>query len=160
MKSTSGAAAAALKADPSISVVVGQSAGGSAALELARKYPDRGITPITYNAPVLEMTNSTWGDPETAPLRFAVAGDPVSALDANAQTTLKAPDWNLGAIKNAVAAYTDPSPENVLKTTQSTFDPLLGLHRMTGSYSDPSGPADFLRSAVEGAATGRAIGVF
>ena len=153
-------AAEALEANPEISVVVGHSAGGSAALELAQKYPDRGITPISYNAPVFEMVNSTWGDPDKAPLRFAVAGDPVSAFDANAQTTLKAPDWNLGAVSSAVAAYTEPSPENLLKASQSRFDPLLGLHRMTGSYSDPSGAVDWLKSAAEGAAAGRAIGVF
>ena len=154
-------AAAALEADPSISVVVGHSAGGSAALELARKYSKRGIVPITYNTPVFEMADpDVWGSPDKAPLRFAVAGDPVSALDANAQTTLKAPDWNLGAVSSAVAAYTDPSPENLLKASQSRFDPLLGLHRMTGSYSDPSGAVDWLKSAAEGAAAGRAIGVF
>ena len=170
-------AAAALEADPSISVVVGHSAGGSAALELARKYPDRGVAPITYNAPVFERADpNVWASGEH-PLRFAISGDPVSAFDMNAATTMKAPDWNLGAVKNAVAAYTDPTPQNVLKTAKSflpqrgsapsgrgaslpSFDPLLGLHRMSGSYSEPSGPMDFLKSAAEGAVAGKTIGIF
>ena len=153
-------AAAALEANPEISVVVGHSAGGSAALELGRKYPNRKITPITYNAPVLEMANASWGDPQSAPLRFAVSGDPVSAFDANAQTVLKAPDWNLGAVTSAAKAFADPTPQNLLNASQSHFDPLLGLHRMSGSYSDPSGPMDWLKSAAEGAAVGKTVGVF
>ena len=153
-------AAAALEADPSISVVVGHSAGGSAALELARKYPDRGLVPITYNAPVFERADpNVWASGEH-PLRFAISGDPVSAFDMNAATTMKAPDWNLGAVTSAAKAYTVPTPQNVLKTAQSNFDPLLGLHRMSGSYSEPSGPMDFLKSAAEGAAAGKIVGIF
>ena len=148
------------KADKAIDMVIGHSAGGSAALELERNFPERQVTSVTYNAPVFSRADPiVWASGEH-PLRFAISGDPVSAFDMNAATTMKAPDWNLGAVKNAVAAYTDPTPQNVLKTAKSSFDPLLGLHRMSGSYSEPSGPMDFLKSAAEGAVAGKTIGIF
>ncbi len=39
-----------------VKVVIGHSAGGSAALQLQQKYPND-IIPITYNAPVFAISN-------------------------------------------------------------------------------------------------------
>jgi hypothetical protein len=99
-------------------------------------------------------------DEDRKPLRFAVAGDPVSMLDSNAQTTLKAPDFNMEAVSNIANAYANPSIENAIKTAKTTkFDPLLGLHKMSGSYSSPSTAKDFVKSGIEGLAVGKAVGV-
>ena len=38
-------------------------------------------------------------------------------------------------------------------------DITLGLHSMNGSYSDPSKPIDFLKSAVQGVAVGKTLGI-
>ena len=65
-------------------------------------------------------------------MRFAIAGDPVSMLDMNAQTTFKAPNFQ-------------------------KVDPTLGLHTMNGTYSNPSGPMDFVKSAASAAALGAIV---
>jgi len=154
----------AFKGDKSIDMVIGHSAGGTAALELEKNYPDRQITTVTYNSPVFSPGDpKVWGD-GLRPLRFATVGDPASIFDINAQSSFRAPDFNVKAIADAVSAYTNPSIEAVAKVAQhGQFDPLLGLHSMAsakGSYSTPSGPMDYLKSAAEGAAVGTAIGVF
>ena len=70
------------------------------------------------------------------PLRFTVEGDPVGFFDSDATSTLKAPDFNLEAITNVAKLATAPSLENAAKTANNTkFDSLLGLHKMSGSYS-------------------------
>lgn len=149
------------KENEGVDYVVGHSAGGSATLELAKNFPQRQITTVTYNAPVFEMADGDkWVDEDKKPLRFAVVGDPVSMLDGNAQTTLKAPDFNLEAITNVAKLAATPSLENAIKTAKtSKFDPLLGLHKMTGSYSKPSTATDFAKSALEGVALGKVVGV-
>ena len=116
------------KDNPNIDTIVGHSAGGSAALELEKNFPDRNIKSITYNAPVFERASQN-----KQPMRFAIAGDPVSMLDANAQTTYKAPDFT-----NPVA---------------------LGLHTINDSYSKPSNVMDFIKSAGQAVEVGRAIGI-
>jgi hypothetical protein len=81
-------------------------------------------------------------------------------LDSNAQTTLKAPDFNVGAVANAVNAYANPSIENVIKVGRTDkFDPLLGLHSMSESYSSPSTAKDFAKSALEGIGVAKTVGV-
>jgi triacylglycerol esterase/lipase EstA (alpha/beta hydrolase family) len=147
--------------DKDINTVIGHSAGGSAALELEKNYPDRKITSITYNAPVFERA-----DPEKLlnkdkkPMRFAVSGDPVSMFDMNAQTTFKAPDFNLEKVQNMTNVMTDPSLGNISKVAQKGMpDPTLGLHSMSGTYSNPSKPMDFVKSGLEGAAVGKAVGI-
>jgi len=149
------------KESPDIDTVIGHSAGGSAALELERNYPDRNITSITYNAPVFERA-----DPEKLlnedkkPMRFAVSGDPVSMFDMNAQTTFKAPDFNLEKVQNVTNVMTEPSLENISKVALKGLpDPTLGLHSMSGTYSNPSKPMDFVKSGLEGAAVGKAAGI-
>ena len=80
--------------------MVGHSAGGSATLELERNFPERKITSITYNAPVFEQADvDKLLDEDKKLLSFAISGDPVSMLDMNAQTTFKAPDFNVDAVK-------------------------------------------------------------
>ena len=69
--------------------------------------------------------NDPWG--------FAIAGDPVSMLDMNAQTTFKAPNFE-------------------------KVDPTLGLHTM-GGYSNPSKPIDFIKSGVQAAVVGKSLGI-
>ena len=77
-----------------INTVVGHSAGGSAALELERHYPN--ITPITYNSPVFARANpESYINPGNLPLRFTSGFDPVSMFDYDSRVTYKAPDINL-----------------------------------------------------------------
>ena len=84
--------------------MVGHSAGGSAALELERHYPN--ITPITYNAPVFAQANpESYINPDNLPLRFTSGLDPVSMFDMNARTTLKAPELNLESIQKRCKCY-------------------------------------------------------
>ena len=148
-------------ANPSITRVVGHSAGGSAALELERNFPDRKVQTVTYNAPVFEPRAPDLLLPgESRPLRFAIAGDPASLFDRNARVTLKAPNFNLKAIEGAVEAFVNPSPDTAIKAASTQFESLLSLHSMTGSYSEPSKPLDFANSAVEGVAAAEALMLF
>ena len=137
--------------------MVGHSAGGSATLELKRNFPERKITSLTYNAPVFEQTEpDKLLDEDKKLMRFAISGDPVSMF----QTTFKAPDFNLDAVTNVASAYANPSFENVVKAANaSNFAPLLGLRKMSGSYSSPSTAKDFIKSGIEGLAIGTAVGV-
>ena len=122
------------KNNPNIDTVVGHSAGGSAALELEKNFPNRNITSITYNAPVFERADpNKILNENQRPMRFAISGDPVSMLDMNAQTTFKAPN------------FVDPT--------------VLGLHTMSNSYSKPSSTMDFIKSGVQAVEVGRAIGI-
>ena len=138
-----------------IDYIVGHSAGGSAALELENNFKkDRQITSVTYNAPVFER-----GDPDKVfnedmrPLRFAIAGDPVSMFDMNARTTFKAPDFNVEGITNLVKTYNDPTLNNIKNVTNTGMpDITLGLHSMKNNYSNPSKPVDFLKSAISAGA--------
>ena len=143
------------KDNPQIDYVVGHSAGGSAALELEKNYPNRKITSITYNAPIFETGDpNSYFDENKKPMRFAVSGDPVSMFDINARTTMKAPEINLESIKNIGNVIANPTFDNINKVIQQKPDPTLGLHSYK-SFSNPSGPMDFLKSAgnVMGAAT-------
>ncbi len=76
-----------------------------------------------------------------------MSGDPVSMFDMNARTTFKAPQFNLDAIKNIVNVVADPTIQNINKVMQQPPDPTLGLHTMNKTYSNPSGPMDFMKSA-------------
>jgi len=149
------------KNDPDIDIVIGHSAGGSATLELEKNYPERKITSITYNAPVFERADpEKILNPDKRPMRFAVFGDPVSRLDTNAQTTFKAPDFNLQAVKNIANVITEPSMKNIQKVAQTGMpDITLGLHKMNGTYSNPSKPIDFVKSGLEGAVVAKTIGI-
>ena len=150
------------KNNKDIDYVVGHSAGGSAALQLEKKFnQDRKITSVTYNAPVFET-----GDPnkvfneDMRPLRFAIAGDPVSMFDMNAQTTFKAPDFNVEGITNLVKTYNEPSLDNInnIKNTGMP-DITLGLHSMQNNYSNPSKPVDFLKSAISAGAIAKTFNI-
>ena len=88
-------------------------------------------------------------------MRFAVSGDPVSMFDMNARTTIKAPI--LEPLKNIANAITNPTINNISKIIQQKPDPLLGLHTMNKTYSNPSKSMDFIKSAVTAAATVKAI---
>lgn len=149
------------KDHPEINYVVGHSAGGSATLELEKNHPERAITSITYNAPVFERANlEKLLNEDKKPMRFAIAGDPVSMLDMNAQTTLKAPEFNLDAITNMTNAYTEPSLGNIAKAAKGGMpDFTFGLHTMEGSYSNPSKPMDFIKSGVNAIAVGKTLGI-
>ena len=140
----------AFKEDPGINMVIGHSSGGSAALELEKRFPDRKVTSVTYNAPVFSPMNPGQLAEKDQPLRFKTLGDPVALFDDNARITVKAPVFPVEAAKNLAKAYVDPSPSNLIKAASERPDPLLGLHRMTGTYSNPSGPGDFLKSAADG----------
>jgi hypothetical protein len=64
------------------------------------------------------------------------------------------------AVSNIADAYASPLIENAIKTAKtSKFDPLLGLHKMSGSYSSPSTAKDFAKSALEGVAVAKVVGV-
>jgi hypothetical protein len=64
------------------------------------------------------------------------------------------------AVSNIANAYANPSMENAIKTAKTTkFDPLLGLHKMGGSYSSPSSAKDFIKSGIEGVGVAKAVGV-
>ena len=94
------------------------------------------------------------------PLRFAISGDLVSMLDMNAQTTFKAPEFNLEGISNVVNAINEPTLNNIKNVADTGMpDITMGLHSMSGSYSDPSKPIDFLKSAVSGVAVGKTLGI-
>ena len=144
-----------------IDMVIGHSAGGSATLELQKNYPDRKIETVTYNAPVFERSDyNKVINEDMKPMRFAISGDPVSMFDMNAQTTFKAPEINLEGISNIAKTYTNPSLDNIINTTASGMpDVTMGLHSMNGSYSDPSKPIDFLKSAASGVAVGKTLGI-
>ena len=147
--------------DKDIDYIVGHSAGGSAALELEKNYTDRKITSVTYNAPVFERADyNKVINEDMKPMRFAISGDPVSMFDMNAQTTFKAPEFNLEGISNVVNTYKEPSLNNIKNVVEKGMpDPTFGMHSMSGSYSDPSKPVDFLKSAVSGVAVGKTLGI-
>ena len=137
------------KNNPQIDYVVGHSAGGSATLELEKNYPDRKITSITYNALIFERADpEKYFNENKQPMRFAVSGDPVSMFDMNARTTFKAPELNLESIKNIGNVIANPTFDNINKVIQKPVDPTLGLHTMNKTYSNPSGPMDFIKSAM------------
>ena len=149
------------KDNPQINYVVGHSAGGSATLELEKNHPERAITSITYNAPVFERASiEKLLNEDKKPMRFAIAGDPVSMFDMNAQTTLKAPEFNLESVSNITNAYTEPSVDNMVKAANTGMpDITFGLHTMEGSYSNPSKPIDFIKSGVSAIAVGKTLGI-
>ena len=130
-------------------------------MELEKKYPDRNITSVTYNAPVFERADPEKSfNPEKRPMRFAVSGDWVSMADMNAQTTFKAPNFQLDKVQNVANVLVNPSLENISKVAQTGMpDPTLGIHSMSGTYSNPSKPLDFVQSGLEGVAVGKAIGI-
>ncbi len=153
-----------LKTHPEITELSGHSAGGSAALELEKNYPDRKFTSITYNAPVFDPI----GNPEQimdrtkAPMRFSVIGDPVSMFDMNSQASFHAPDINFDLVKNTVEAVYNPSVNSIEKAIGSvtSFDPLMGLHSIScQAYSKPSTASDYVKSAVVAGATVESMGI-
>jgi len=125
---------------------------------IKENYPDRKITSITYNSPIFERADpEKYFNENKQPMRFAVSGDPVSMFDMNARTTLKAPEFNLESIKNIGNVIANPTINNISKLIQKPPDPLLGLHTMNKTYSNPSGAMDFIKSAATAAATVSAI---
>ena len=84
-----------------VKVVIGHSAGGSAALQLHQTYPND-VIPITYNAPVFAISNGLSDvDKSLKPLRFVTRFDPVSAFDYQARVTDRKFDINNDFIENA-----------------------------------------------------------
>ena len=69
-------------------------------------------------------------------------------LDMNARTTIKIPE--LEPLKNIGNAIANPTINNISKIIQKP-DPLLGLHTMNETYSNPSGAMDFIKSAATAA---------
>ncbi len=98
---------------------------------------------------------------ETAPLRFGHVGDIVGSLDMGATTTFQAPDINVNFIKDGFDFYNEPTINSVSKTVENikSFDPLMGLHSMNNSYSEPSSAMDFVKSGLNAVAVGSTIGL-
>ncbi len=142
-----------------VKIVIGHSAGGSAALQLHQKYPND-IIPITYNAPVFSIANGLSDvDKSLKPFVFVTRFDPVSALDYQARVTERKFDINIDFIENAAKVYTDPSIQNITNVVKSGFqDPLFGQHKMQGTYSNPSSIKDITESAVKAVSVGNIIG--
>ena len=145
----------ALIDNPEITQVIGHSAGGSAALQLEKDYPNKGLTSITYSTPVFSIADikQVVGKPEDRPMRFGHPGDIATMMDMNLQTIWKAPEYNTTGITNAIKLYNEQSPENIKNVVDSlsqpeNFDP-LGLHTISG-YSEQSKTIDYVKSAVEG----------
>ena len=137
--------------------MVGHSAGGSAALELERQYPN--ITPITYNSPVFARANpESYINPDNLPLRFTSGFDPVSMFDYDSRVTYKAPDINLDILKHASKTYNNPSIENMINTAKDIANPILEQHTMKGTYSNPSTAMDFLKSGAKAMAVANIAG--
>ena len=141
-----------------VKVVIGHSAGGSAALQLHQKYND--IIPITYNAPVFAISNGLSDvDKSLKPLRFVTRFDPVSAFDYQARITDRKFDINTNFIENAAKVYTNPSIQNISNVVKSGFqDPLFGQHKMQGTYSNPSSIKDIVESGVKAVSVGNIVG--
>ena len=76
-----------LKEHPNIKLAVGDSLGGSVALELQKHHPE--LQTRTFGAPVVDLTgaiNPPWkADPTVQ--RYRNAGDPISIFDSKAHTT-------------------------------------------------------------------------
>ena len=79
-------------------------------------------------------------------------------LDYNSRVTYKAPDVNLDFAKHAAKTYTNPNSENIVKTVKSGFpDILMGQHKMSGTYSNPSTATDFLESGAKTVIAGNTL---
>ncbi|MFM7980469.1 MAG: hypothetical protein ACKPKO_14240, partial [Candidatus Fonsibacter sp.] len=76
-----------LKEHPNIKLAVGDSLGGSVALELQKRHPE--LNNRNFGAPVLDLSgaiNPNWdGNPTVQ--RYRNAGDPISFFDSKAHTT-------------------------------------------------------------------------
>jgi hypothetical protein len=149
--------------DSRIDYVVGHSAGGSAALELEKQYPNRKITSITYSSPVFSPFDyNQFKNSDEQSLRFNHPGDIVSNFfDMNATSVWKAPTFNFDLIKDVANVVAEPSIPNIMNVKNSitdtkNFDP-LSVHTMENSYSQPSEPVDFLKSAVQATVIGLGI---
>ena len=94
-------------------------------------------------------------------MRFAISGDPVSMFAMNATTTFKSPNFDIDLIKDTYIMVYDPSVNNVEKVTNSvnSVDPLMGLHNMSDSYSNPSTTLDFVKSGITGAVAVESKGI-
>ena len=135
-------------------MVIGHSAGGSASLQLEKDYPNKGLTSVTYSAPVFSIADvkQVVGKQEDKPMRFFHPGDLVSSMDMNAQPIFKAPNYNVTGLTNVIKLYKEQTPENIKNVidsmTPENFDP-LGLHTLSG-YSEQNKTMDYVKSAVEG----------
>ena len=79
------AAEKALKESPHITRVVGDSLGGSVALELQKHHPELKIR--TYGAPVFDLKGATQPTYNSNTERYRNYGDPFSMFDSSAHTT-------------------------------------------------------------------------
>ena len=80
-------------------------------------------------------------------------------FDYDSRTTYKAPDINLDFVKNAAKVNANPSVENIIHTVKDGLpDPLMGQHKMQGTYSNPSTTKDFIASGVKAIAAGNTLG--
>lgn len=153
-----------IKNNPNINTVIGHSAGGSAALEIEKNYNTMGrtIDSVTYNAPVYSPWSAEqYIDKTKTPMRFALAFDPITLLDMNATTTFHAPDLNFDLVKDAAAMIAEPNFDTGLAVVKqiAKTDPLMGLHQVNTSYSEPSSVMDFINVASGVIATASSIGI-
>ena len=81
-------------------------------------------------------------------------------LDYNSRITYKAADVNLNVAKNPTKMYTNPNLENIINTVKSGFpDPLMGQHKMSSTYSNPSTASDFIEAGSKAIIAGNTIGM-
>ena len=69
----------AMKHNPNVKSLVGHSLSGSVILEKQQSHPEKDLTTVTYNSPILQ-TNTDQGD------RYRTVGDIVSSLDSGARS--------------------------------------------------------------------------
>ncbi len=143
----------ALIENPQITQMIAHSAGGSAASQLEKDYPNTNLTSVTYSAPVFSIADvkQVVGKQEDKPMRLFHPGDLVSSMDMNAQPIFKAPDYNISGITNVIKLYKEQSPGNINNAIDSFSQPEnvdpMGLDTMSG-YSEQSKPMDYVNSAV------------
>ena len=101
----------------------------------------------------------SWIDEDKNPLRFTSAWDPVSMLDYDFRVTYKSPDVNLYFAKNAVKSYTNPNLENIINSVKPGCpDPLMGQHKMSGTYYNQSSAKYFTESGSKAIIAGNTMG--
>ena len=82
-------------------------------------------------------------------------GTPLVCLIMTQGQKYEAPDIYFYAAKT----YKNPSIENIINTVKDGLpDPLMGQHKMQGTYSNPSTAKDFIASGVKAIAAGNTLG--
>ena len=66
---------------------------------------------------------------------------------------------DLDFAKNSANLYTNPNLENIINTVKSGFpDPLMGQHKMSGTYSNPSTANDLIEAGSKAVLVGNTKG--